>query len=126
MKIKRKEQPKRVWTKANIDVQLRSLVEQRKVSPVAWWLMASYAYYELNQSLLQDETFDWLGRYIKDNWEGIEHPNKRLIKQAATFSGYYVKRYPTRVKAATWQLIDELENQNGRPKLKIRRKSQSS
>lgn len=121
MKIKRKEP--RSWTKDNIDVQVRSLIEQRKVSPVAWWLMASYAYYVLNRSLFSDETFDWIGRYIKGNWEGIEHPNKRLIKQAATFSGYYVKRYPTRVKCATWQLLNILEDNHGRKRLKIRRKN---
>lgn len=121
MKIKRKEP--RSWTKENIDGQVRSLIEQRKVSPVAWWLMASFAYYALNRSLFSDETFDWIGRYIKDNWEGIKHPNKRLIKQAATFSGYYVKRYPTRVKCATWQLLDILEDNHGRKRLKIRRKS---
>lgn len=121
MKIKRKE-PRR-WTKENIDEQVRFLVEQRKVSPVAWWLMASYAYYRLNQSFLQDETFDWLGRYLKDNWDAIRHPNKRLIRQTATFSGYYVKRYPIRVQAATWQLLDELNKETKYGKLKIKRKS---
>lgn len=121
MKITRKE-PRR-WTKENIDGQVRFLVEQRKVSPVAWWLMASYAYYRLNQSFLQDETFDWLGRYLKDNWDAIRHPNKRLIRQTATFSGYYVKRYPTRVQAATWQLLDELNKETKYGKLKIKRKS---
>lgn len=121
MKIKRKEP--RHWTKENIDGQVRFLVEQRKVSPVAWWLMASYAYYRLNQSFLQDETFDWLGRYLKDNWDAIRHPNKRLIRQTATFSGYYVKRYPTRVQAATWQLLDELNKETKYGKLKIKRKS---
>ena len=121
MKIKRKE-PRR-WTKENVDGQVRFLVEQRKVSPVAWWLMASYAYYRLNQSFLQDETFDWLGRYLKDNWDAIRHPNKRLIRQTATFSGYYVKRYPIRVQAATWQLLDELNKETKYGKLKIKRKS---
>lgn len=121
MKIKRKEP--RHWTKENIDGQVRSLVVQRKVSPVAWWLMASYAYYVLNRSLFSDETFDWIGRYIKDNWDGIKHPNKRLIKRAATFSGYYVKRYPTRIQAATWQLLDILDKETKYGKLKIKRKS---
>lgn len=121
MKIQRKEP--RHWTKENIDGQVRSLIEQRKVSPVAWWLMASYAYYALNRSLLSDETFDWIGRHIKANWVSIKHPNKRLIKQAATFSGYYVKRYPTRVKCATWQLLDILEDNHERKRFKIRRKN---
>lgn len=107
MKIKRKK-PRR-WTKENIDGQVRTLVEQRKVSSVAWWLMASYAYYRCNISLLKDQTFDWLGHWIQDNWDTIKHPNKRLIKRNATFTGYYVRRYPTRVMAATWQLIDALE-----------------
>lgn len=121
MKIQRKE-PRR-WTKENIDGQVRFLVEQRKVSPVAWWLMASYAYYRLNQSFLQDETFDWLGKYLRGNWDAIKHPNKRLIRRTATFSGYYVKRYPIRVQAATWQLLDELNKETNYGRLKIKRKS---
>lgn len=102
MKIKK---ARRQWTLQNIDDQLQILVENGEVSPVAWWLMASYAYYVLNRPMLKDQTFDWLGHWIKDNWTAIRHPNKRLIKRDGTFTGYYVKRYPTRVKCATWQML---------------------
>lgn len=109
MKIKVKK--RRLWTKDNIDDQVQELVENGTVSPVAWWLMASYAYYRCHISLLKDETFDWLGHWIKDNWDTIQHPNKRLISRDATFTGYYIRRYPTRVMSAAWQLIDELNKE---------------
>lgn len=113
MKIKRKC---RKWTLATVDDQVQELVENGLISPVAWWLMASYAYYKCNISLLKDETFDWLGSWIKHNWTTIKHPNKRLIKKDGTFTGYYVKNYPTRVKCATWQMIGilGLETKDGR------------
>ena len=100
--IKRK---KRSWDAQTIDGQVVHLVGQGLISPVAWWLMASYLYYKHHISILKDETFDWLGHWIKDNWTTIKHPNKRLIKKSATFTGYYVKNYPTRVQSAAWQLV---------------------
>lgn len=92
------------WTADTVDEKLMIRVENGQTSPVAWWLMASYLYYKHNISILKDETFDWLGHWIKDNWTTIKHPNKRLIKKSATFTGYYVKNYPTRVQSAAWQL----------------------
>ena len=105
MKIKKNQ---RTWTPNNIDDQLVMLVENDAVSPVAWWLMACYLYYQRDVSILKDETFDWLGNWIKDNWETIKHPTKRLIRKSATFTGYYIKSYPTRVKVAAIQLANKL------------------
>lgn len=96
------------WTVDTIDEKLMIQVENGKSSPVAWWLMASYLYYQREVSILKDETFDWLGHWLKDNWETIKHPNKRLIRKSATFTGYYVKSYPTRVKVAAIQLANKL------------------
>lgn len=103
--IKRKT---RSWDAQTIDGQVVHLVGQGLISPVAWWLMASYAYYRMNISFLQDETFDWLGRYIKEHWDAIKHPHKALIKKDGTFTGFYINRYPTAVIGATVQLLDEL------------------
>lgn len=96
------------WTADTVDDMLMIRVENGEASPVAWWLMASYLYYRHDISLLKDETFDWLGHWIKDNWTAIKHPNKRLIKKSATFTGYYVKNYPIRVQSAAWQMAELL------------------
>lgn len=98
------------WTKDTIDQKLMIRIENGEASPVAWWLMASYLYYQKNVSILKDETFDWLGHWIKDNWSTIKHPHKRLIKRSGTFTGYYVKNYPTVVMVAAEQLLEELNN----------------
>lgn len=105
MKIKK---AKLEWNKETLDEQVKNRVANGVVSPVAWWLIASYLYYVKNTSILKDETFDWLGRWIKDNWDRINHPNKSLIQRDATFSGYYIRRYPIRVQCASMQLLEEL------------------
>lgn len=105
MKIKLKH----IWSKNNIDQQVKFLITEGRVSPVAWWLMCSYAYYVLDKNLLEDETFDWIGHYLQERWDTIQHPNKRLIRRNATFSGYYVKSYPLRCKVATWRLLEQIE-----------------
>lgn len=105
MKIKK---TKLEWNKEELDEQVKNRVANGVVSPVAWWLIASYLYYVKNISIMKDETFDWLGKWIKDNWDRIEHPNKSLIQRDATFSGYYVRRYPLRVQGASMQLLEEL------------------
>lgn len=111
------------WTKQNIDTQVRELIVKHRVSPVAWWLMSSFSYYVLNKTIVSDETFDWIGRYIHDNWESIKHPNKRLIRRNGTFSGYYVRSYPTRCKVATWRILESLEETVCQKKLKIKKRS---
>ena len=121
MKIKKKEPRK--WTKENVDEQVKYLVMSGSISPVAWWLMASYMYYQNDISLVKDETFDWLGQWLKEHWDTIKHPNKRLIKLDGTFSGYYVKRYPTRVKLSAWQLYEVLKgDKHDGQRIKIKRR----
>jgi hypothetical protein len=46
---------------------------------VAWYLMASYAYYWEDDPILSDAAFDELSKLLLAGWEGIQHPHKKLI-----------------------------------------------
>ena len=68
-------------------------------SVLSWWLMASYAYYELLSPIMLDEEFDEMTQILKDKWDEIDHPHKSLITKShldAT-TGYDIK-YPNIVK----------------------------
>ena len=48
---------------------------------LSWWLMASYAYYELLNPIMLDEEFDELTKLLKDKWDEVDHPHKELITE---------------------------------------------
>ena len=74
----------------------------QKMSPnelVSWFLISSYAYYELGRPVMADMTFDNLTQKLKERYEEADHPHKHLITQShldAT-TGYDIE-YPGIVK----------------------------
>jgi len=73
---------------------------------VSWWLMASYAYYELMDPILDDEEFDQLTVRISEEWGLIDHPHKSLITSGNLESGSgFDIEYPTIVKFATGYVL---------------------
>ena len=64
--------------------------EDFKINPsscIAWYLMASYAYYVKDESLLSDETFDKLCKHIYDNWDSLNHKLKHLVPKESLTAG---------------------------------------
>ena len=51
---------------------------------ISWFMIASYAYYHLDSSVMSDYDFDYLVKRILENWEDIDHPHKDLIKKTNT------------------------------------------
>ena len=89
--------------------------ESFKVNPASgfsWWLSASLAYYCKFESLLSDEVFDKLSKYLLDNYDKLEHTNKNLVTKEGlqAGSGYYLREqdYPLRVRLSTDELIRNL------------------
>lgn len=78
-------------------------------NPVAFYLMSCYAYEQLSDSFLTDSQFDELGRYIKKNWDEIDHPHKKYIDKTACHctSALTVQYYelPLMVLTATHKLL---------------------
>lgn len=76
---------------------------------VPWYLMASYAYYKLDYSLLEDAEYDELCHSLARNSAFIGHYHGRFVPWASlgAGTGYSIRQYPQRVIGATQQLIRE-------------------
>jgi len=49
--------------------------------------MSSYAYYKLNESLLSDEVFDKMCKWMLENWDNVEHRHKSLVNKESLSAG---------------------------------------
>jgi hypothetical protein len=76
---------------------------------VPWYLSASYAYYELDESLLVDTYYDEICELLDKHWDEITHRHKYLIERAALSAGtgfqLAYKNFPTIITSATHGLI---------------------
>lgn len=67
---------------------------------VPWYLLAAYAYYEEDDPIIEDTTFDELSKYMLENWSKIKHIHKRHITKKDLEAGTFLGKYPSRVKGA--------------------------
>ena len=72
---------------------------------IPWYLMAAYAYYELDDSFLSDGMFDSMAKEMHAKWDDIEHFHKHLLTRMDLLAGTYLGKYPERVKDATKHLL---------------------
>lgn len=80
---------------------------------VAWWLMAAYAYYELDDPILTDAAFDDLCRTLELTWDDPrvkQHPHRRLIPRSpegriTSAAGLGARDYPTMCKSSAQSLL---------------------
>jgi hypothetical protein len=71
---------------------------------VPWYLMASFAYYHLDDPILSDAAFDELAKKLLDNYSNVEHRHKGLIKEDDLRAGSLLlakEDYPSLVESAT-------------------------
>jgi len=68
--------------------------------PIARYLMSAYAYYVEDTPLISDMEFDKLAKYIRHNYDKLEHVHKHLVTIDDLESGTYLGQYPNRVKNA--------------------------
>lgn len=69
---------------------------------IPWWLMACYAYYEMDDPIISDPVFDWVTSEIKRiGVENFTHRHACLIDEMAINcgTGFDIK-YPEIVKSA--------------------------
>lgn len=80
------------------------------------WLVASYAYYHLDESLMSDEEYDATAKLLLDNWDGFRHTHKRIIKKADLEAGsaYALPkvRYPLIVRLAAVRQVERTKHEN--------------
>jgi hypothetical protein len=89
--------------------------ESFKVNPASafsWFLSASFAYYLRFESLLSDEVFDQMCKYLLDNYDKLDHINKSLVTKDMLKAGsaYNLSEndYPLRVRISSEELIRNL------------------
>ena len=75
---------------------------------VPYYLMYSYAYYQENESLIEDAEYDQICQDLITNWNNITHWHKPLLslESLKAGTGYDIK-YPPRVVGAAIALIKE-------------------
>jgi len=96
----------------NYDTAARESFKGNPATAISFWLSASYAYYCRYESLLSDEVFDKMSKYILEKYDEIEHHHKHLVTEDGlkAGSGYYLKEndYPLIVRVSTEKLMEDL------------------
>lgn len=91
------------------DQKMRGILRSNANAGVSWYLMASYAYYELDDPILSDKAFDELAKFLLNRWDTIKHRHKSLITVDDLKAGSLLRRdFPEVVKDATVSLMMNL------------------
>lgn len=82
------------------EARAKYIISRNKHMSVPYYLMASYAYYELDDPIFSDSYYDELAKFILQNYDTIEHYHKHLISTDDLEAGSYLGTYPGIVKSA--------------------------
>ena len=90
---------------------MKTTEEIRNMRPnalVSWFMIGSYAYYELDVNVMSDYDFDYLVLRLREEWDNIDHPHKDLITPTNldSGSGYDIK-FPLMVRGATVDFLNK-------------------
>lgn len=86
-----------------------SLIQERPALSVPWYLITSWLYYKRDISLLPDEDYDRLCKFLLDRWNSIEHRHKHYVdfEGLSAGTGYALTEYPEIVLGAASSLARE-------------------
>lgn len=80
---------------------------------VPWYLITAYAYYILDESLIEDSKFDSMAKELLKNYDSIEHRHKSLIDKEDLAAGTLLlskEDYPTIVQEIATILVSQNES----------------
>ena len=101
----------------SFDNVVRECFKKNKNSCISWFLSSSYCYYILYQSLMTDEAFDKMCKWMLENYDSLEHEHKSLVtkEMLSVGSGYNIPYdgYPLRVQNSASYFIEELYKSKG-------------
>lgn len=86
------------YNKENLDKELSDMIDGNINMMVPWYLMAAYAYYEEDDPILSDASFDRLAKRMLEHWDEIKHHHKEYITLDMLHGGTYIGEYPSRVE----------------------------
>lgn len=96
---------------ASCDEAASELVKGNFNLAVPWYLSASLAYYQWDEHLMSDFTYDWICEILSTHWDTIEHRHKHYIvrdpetlKVASGFSVPF-EQLPSMITRSTRALI---------------------
>lgn len=77
---------------------------------VAVYLVASFSYHKLNESIVSDEAFDQVCRRLLANHDSITHQHKNFLDKGAlkAGSGFHIKNYPTIVRVVGNSMVEKV------------------
>ena len=62
------------------------------INPVGRYLVHSYIYYHLDNSVIADSEYDQMAKYILEHYDELDHPHKHLISKDALEAGTMLLR----------------------------------
>lgn len=71
----------------NYNNKCRQDFKLNKSSCIAWYLISSYGYYKLDESLLSDDVFDNICKYMEANWDNLTHRLKKYVDRESLSAG---------------------------------------
>ena len=98
--------PGKINTRVKMNFKISEQDWNSPNSMLSWYLITSYAYYVIGESIITDLEFDDIVKRVKENWDLIEHPHKHLIKLShlEANTGYDIK-FPKIVKHNAYLIL---------------------
>lgn len=97
----------------SMTLRARGLILKNPNLLIPWYISASIAYYEFDESLLTDHYYDAMVKELAEKWDTLTHRHKSLLDREAlnAGTGYYLKyaEMPLIIRSATVALINELK-----------------
>lgn len=77
---------------------------------VAVYLVSSFCYHRLNESIISDEDYDQVCRRLLANYESITHRHKKHLDKGSlkAGSGFHIKDYPTIVRVIGNSMVEKV------------------
>lgn len=95
------------------DKEFLKFAEKSRNIIIPWFLMASYAYYHLDKSIISDGLYDKMAKAILKHWNIIQHRHKNLITKTDLKAGSLYRlredEYPSLTKDSVKVLIREMK-----------------
>lgn len=73
---------------------------------VPYYLMCSYAYYQLDDPIVSDAFYDKLAKKLLKEYDNVEHYHKHLIDKDALEAGSFVGQYPSIIRGALFSFLN--------------------
>ena len=86
------------------DEYAAKIIADNKNMLVPWYLMASYAYYVLDDPILSDAMYDGMSKQLLTQFDNISHYHKHLLSKDMLEAGSFLGEYPSIISGAVRSL----------------------